>query len=96
MNIPFKRQPTNLDLLIEDVEAMLCHRNPGSDEYDDLLEQYKDLMEMRKKNKRAPIDPNVLLTVAANIAGILVVAKAERLSALSSKIWGILMRPRSS
>lgn len=95
MNNPFKRDPTDLDLIIEDLEALMCRADPLSEEYKTLMKNYKELVELRNNKARKPIDPNVVLTVLANLAGILAVLKAEQISALSSKIWGLLMRPRS-
>lgn len=95
MNNPFKREPSSLDEMIRDIEVLMFRHDNHSEEYQSLLKQYDKLIELRNSQKRKPIDPNVLLTVAANLTGILVVVNAERLSALSSKVWGLLMRPRS-
>jgi hypothetical protein len=87
--------PTDLDVIIQDVEVMMTRYNPTDEEYQSLLKTYERLMELRNSNKRKPIDMNVVLTVLANLAGVLLVINAERLQGLNSKVWGLLLRPRS-
>lgn len=95
MNNPFKRPPTTLDCLIEDLEAAMCKADVGEEEYQSLVKTYEKMVDIRNQQKRKSIDPNVALTVGANLAGIFAVIKSEQISALSSKVWGLLMRPRS-
>lgn len=84
---------TTLDCMIEDLEVYMCRADFQSEEYKTLQKHYKELVDLRKENKRKPIDPNVLLGILANLAGIIMVLKAERFSAFSTKVWGLLRRP---
>jgi hypothetical protein len=84
---------TDLDCIIEDLEVFLCRADPLSEDFKTVQKNYKELVDLRKENKRKPIDPNVLLGILANLAGIIMVLKAERFSAFSTKVWGLLRRP---
>jgi len=88
--------PADVDIIIQDVEVMMInYYNPIDEEYQALLKTYERLTELRNSNKRKPVDVNVILTVLANLAGVLLVINSERLHVLNSKVWGMLLRPRS-
>lgn len=87
--------PPDVNFIIQDVEVMMTRCNPTDEEYQTLLKTYERLTELRNSNKRKPVDVNVILTVLANLAGVLLVINSERLHVLNSKAWGLLLCPRS-
>jgi recombinational DNA repair protein (RecF pathway) len=92
---PLKQIPANVDAIIEDVETLMQREDPESERYQHLLKTLERLETVRSNKQRKKLDPNQILVVLANLLGIALVLNAERLSALSSKVWGLLLRPRS-
>lgn len=92
---PLKQIPANVDAIIDDVETLMQREDPESERYQHLLKTLERLETLRNDKKRKKLDPNQVLVVLANLLGIVLVLNAERLSALSSKVWGLLLRPRS-
>ena len=96
MNIPLKREPSNLECLIQDLEILMERHDPVSEEYQTMLKTYERLVDVRDKNKRKPISLDTALVVAANLVSIVAIIKAEQFHGLTSKVWGMLLRTRSS
>lgn len=92
---PLKREPSNLEALINDVEVLMERAYVTSEEYQSMLKTLERLESLRNEKKRKSLDPNVILGVLANLAGIAAVLNAERLHVLNTKVWGLLLRPRS-
>lgn len=92
---PLKREPSNLEALINDVEVLMERADVTSEEYQSMLKTLERLESLRNEKKRKSLDPNVILGVLANLAGIAAVINAERLHVLNTKVWGLLLRPRS-
>ena len=89
-----KKLPTNLDVLIDDVEVLMEREDVNSEEYQSLLKTLERLETLRNaKRQKKALEPNLILGIAANLLGILLVINAERLHGLNSKVWGLLKRP---
>lgn len=75
-----------LQKVIDNTLRELQDHSAMSDEYDHILKQLKKLYELKTPTKeRKPVDPNTLLTVMANLAGIGLILNYERLNVVTSK-----------
>lgn len=95
MGISLKREPTNLDAIINDLEVLMLRHEPTSEEYQTIMKTYKELTTVRDNNKRKPVSLDNLLIVMVNLVSIAAIIKAEQFHGLSSKVWGMLLRTRS-
>lgn len=68
--------------------------NPQTDEYGYLLERVQKLSKMREEFRPDRIDPNTVLTIAANIVGIVVIVRHEEFNVVASKALGFVIKPR--
>lgn len=61
------------------------------------VDQIAKLQKMKHEERRAniPFSPDVLLTVGANLVGIIMVLKHERANYIASKAMSLLLKPRS-
>lgn len=88
-------RPESLKLMDEEIArltAKLGTMNPLDDDYSKILELISKLTKARaEKNERA-ISMDTLLTIGANIAGLLLVLNYERLNVISTKALTMVWR----
>lgn len=88
-------RPESLKLMDEEIArltAKLGTMNPLDDDYSKLLELISKLTKARaEKNERA-ISMDTILTIGANIAGLLLVLNYERLNVISTKALTMVWR----
>jgi hypothetical protein len=81
-----------MDEEIKRLSALLSTISPLSDDYSKILEQLTKLTKARaEKNERA-ISMDTILTIGANIAGLLLVLNYERLNVISTKALTMVWR----
>lgn len=81
-----------IDLEIQHVLRKLEELSPDSNEYAMAATNLKVLCEARSKKPWQLIEPEVLVTVAANIIGILLVLHYEQVNVVSSKAFSMIWR----
>lgn len=84
----FRREPskpTSLETEIERVIALISAEKPDSDEYKAAVKQLQVLHQMKEAEKPESVSINTVLTVAANITGILVIVGHERAHVITSQ-----------
>ena len=64
------------------------------EEYAKTLSLVERLHKMLDKEKPASVSKDTMLTVAANLVGIILILKHEHVNVISSKALGFIMRPR--
>lgn len=88
-------RPESLKLMDDEIArltAKLGTMNPLDDDYSKILELISKLTKARaEKNERA-ISMDTILTIGANIAGLLLVLNYERLNVISTKALTMVWR----
>jgi len=64
------------------------------EEYAKTLSLVERLHKMLDKEKPASVSKDTILTVGANLVGIILILKHEHVNVISSKALGFIMRPR--
>ena len=82
----------NIDKLIDDHISMMHTSEPGTDEYTTMAEELKKLYKAKSYTSNRLIDPNTLLTVGANILGIVLIMSFEKTNVITSKAFGWIRR----
>lgn len=85
---------SSLDKEIERLLIYISDVPPDSDEYKAIRKELSALHELSQAEKPKPVDKNTILTVAANIAGILVIVGHERAHVVTSKAFGHIRQLR--
>jgi len=70
---------------IDEALSDLSGHESHSDEYAKVVTQLKELYALKELETPERVDPNTLVTAAANIAGILVIINYERANIITSK-----------
>lgn len=63
-------------------------------EYGVLADRLTQLYKIKENNSPKSVDPNTLLTVGANLGGILAIISHEKLHVVTSKALGFVMKLR--
>jgi len=85
-----KTDPSNLQMEIDRVISIMSTHEPTSDEYAKINKQLKELHERKVAESPKPLDANTILSVTANIAGILLIVGHERSHVITSKAIGFV------
>ena len=92
------REQSNNQRLIEgELDRTLIHLKAETitdEEYAKTLSLVERLHKMLDKEKPASVSKDTMLTVAANLVGIILILKHEHVNVISSKALGFIMRPR--
>jgi len=90
-------QPKGLKALDEEILRLtnqLRNTNPVNEDYVKISDNLKVLCEARSKYDRASISPEVLLGVATNILGLLIVLNFEKANVITSKAISFLWKAK--
>jgi hypothetical protein len=87
-------EPTGLQLVIDALEARLQKAQPDTDEYPKMVEQLGKLYKLKESDSPKRLSPDVALTVAGNIAGILLILQYERAHVITSKALSFVLKLR--
>jgi len=95
----FLRTPeekTGLDETIDYVTEALLKMDPDSDEFAKTLDQLDKLYKIKSHNRKDEdrVSKDVLVTVAANLAGIGLIIGYERLHVIGSKALGFVLKTK--
>jgi hypothetical protein len=92
-----KEVPRRQRLLESELERALTRLRtelPNSEDYPKMLTIVERLHELMDDEKPSAVSKDVMLTVAANLLGILLIIKHESVNVISSKALSFVMRPR--
>lgn len=84
---------SNLEHAMNDLLFKLNHIE-DPDEYAKSVDQLTKLQNILAANKREKVSADTLATIAANLAGILVIVKHEQVNVIASKALGFVMKLR--
>ena len=79
------RQQTPFDREVDRILGLMSHIDPTKDDYKKAAESLKLVCEARAKKAALPIEPEVVITAAANLLGIVLILQHERLNVVTSR-----------
>lgn len=85
-----KKELIGLDLVIDLATTKLLDYEPGTPEYDKILEQLEKLNKIANSQKKDPVSKDGLIAAAANLFGIGMIIKHEQLHVITSKAVGFV------
>lgn len=85
------RKPSRLGMAIDRLYSELEQLDSTSEEYRIVAGELMRLEDMRARNKRG-VDPNVLLTIAANVLTVLVIVSYEQKNVIATRALGFLTK----
>ena len=88
------KKPDSLELENERLKELLMDLDPLDADYEKLQKRLaiNNRLLADSKPNRLDVDGNTVLTVAANLVGILLILQHENLHAVSSKALGFIMK----
>ena len=92
MNLPQLVKPNKLNQEIDRIISKLEETEPTEENYAIIAKNLLALHEANALNARAKVSPDVLLAVAANIGGILLILNYEKLGIITTKAMGLLAK----
>lgn len=81
---------SELDRTLRNLRAEM----PNTEEYAKTLSLVERLNQMVDKEKPSSVSKDTLLTVGANLLGIILILKHEHANVITTKALGFIMRPR--
>ena len=88
-----KKEPTTIDVLIEEVEAQLLHTDEISEDYAILLTNLERLNELKLKTNQR-MDKQQKAAILCNLLGIGIIVGFERNNIITSKALGLIFKGR--
>ena len=96
MKNPFKKEPKELELVINDVLARMLRTDPSDEEYRQLVVYLDRLMAMKTNEKSAfRVSPDTLAIVGGNLIIALIVIAYEKEHVVTTKLFGFLTKGKS-
>lgn len=86
-------QPTASPEKARLLTALAAHK-PESPEYGTILDRLSKFDELQRNNTPKPVSNDTKATIAANIAGLLIVVNHERANVIATKAMQMLIKPR--
>jgi hypothetical protein len=87
-------EPNGLQKVIDALEARLLMTQPETDEYPKMVEQLTKLHKLNESNSPKRLSPDVVATIAGNLAGILMILSYERANVVTSKALSFVLKLR--
>ena len=89
-----KKTETRIDLAIDALLSQMEDYTGDTEEFAAMTDQLVKLYGLKKVEDPKKIDPNTLLTVGANLTGILFIVGHERANVITSKAVQFVLRAR--
>jgi len=87
-------EPKNdISVEVDRVVEFLSNLDPNSEEYTHAAQNLKTLCEARAKKQASVIEPEVLITVCANLLGIVLILRHEQFNVVTTKAMSFI-RPK--
>lgn len=90
---PIENQPT-IDSVVDDILRQMDDVTADSPEFEKMTDQLVKLEKLKAETGPKKISPDVLATIAANLAGILVIVGHERTHIITSKALSFVLKLR--
>ena len=72
----------------------LRHYDTGSEEYARTMDALVKLHKMKEEEKPSSVSKDTMAIIAANLLGIFMILTHERVNVITSKAFGLLLRPK--
>lgn len=86
--------PSRLENEIERLLVRLSNIEPNTDDYAVIADQLTKLDKLKDSDSSRRVSPDTLATVAANLAGIVLILNYERANIVLTKAVGFILKPR--
>lgn len=86
-------KPSKIELERDRIVDIMSEVDPAEPEYGTMANNLLKISKASESTKQE-IDPNVAITILANLVGIIFVLGYERFHVVSSKALGMVIRPR--
>jgi len=86
-------EPTELDMLIDELQRFIRNMDPDAKNYSDMIESLTKLHKLRGEPSK-PISKDAILTTVGSIVGILLILNYERLGVVTSKAMSFVTKMR--
>lgn len=96
MKLPWKKDHPSINDEIERILAKMAITPVDSNEYRKLIVRVDRLFKMETQKRRDPVSRDMMLQVAGNLMGILVIVVFEQKNTITSKAFGEILRARRS
>ena len=91
LNLKKKSKLENaIDSILDDMSKF----DANSDEYSDMATNLEKLLKAKSYEKQKNISPDTIALVAANLIGIVLILKHEKVDIITSKALGFVLRGR--
>jgi hypothetical protein len=89
-----RKEPSPVELAYKRALRALDGYEFGSEDYVKTMKVVQSLYEMKERERSSSISKDTLATVGANLLGILMIIKHERVNVITSKALSFVIRPR--
>ncbi len=93
MKLNFKKK-SKLENAIDSILDDMSNFEANSDEYSDMATNLEKLLKAKSYEKQKGISPDTIALVAANLIGIVLILKHEKVDIITSKALGFVLRGR--
>lgn len=87
-----KKNTEDIDQVIEHHLEMMALANPGTEEFTAMANQLEVLYRTKSHIGGGLFDPNTILTVAANLLGIVLIMSYERVNVITSRAFSFIRK----
>lgn len=88
------RKKSKLDKVIDSILDDMSKLEANSDEYGDMANNLEKLLKAKSYEKQKGISPDTIAIVAANLIGIVLILKHEKVDIITSKAMGFILKGR--
>jgi hypothetical protein len=87
-----KRTPSDLDLLTSEILTEMKACNADSDEFKVMLKRLERVYKLKTIDGQKRVSPDVVASIAGNLAGIVLILHFEKVNVVASKALGFVMK----
>jgi hypothetical protein len=91
----FRKERTLLDVTINNALSELNRHSVGSEEYVKALDCVTRLYQLKRDDKASMVSKDTLANIGANLLGIFMIIKHERVNVITSKALNFVIRTRA-
>lgn len=84
------KEPSDLDREIDRAYRALADHDVGSEEYETALNVVTKLNQLKSENRKSEVSKDAMLSVGANLLGILLIINFERTGIVTSKAMSLI------
>ena len=93
MKLNFKKK-SKLEKVIDSILDDMSKFEANSDEYSDMANNLEKLLKAKSYEKQRGVSPDTMVIAAANLIGIVLILKHEKVDIITSKALGFVLKGR--